>query len=243
MIYREHVELGGFSGPAIILRKHDYEALSTMAGGAKSPACEKSLWLDFKHGAVCTSNSNGVVLVQHGAEERDWTECGFLPFPLQELKPVLASIKGKDAAQKTIVGCLVFIQTGPLEVSVCGLIAEDYKEEDFKGDADELPGVVSVFEVHDTLGGNTWRPWDCLTKVKTWHRRLPPFAVDSAIAKTLTKASVATKGGPMVCKGELAHLDDVANSHTCVSFSVMSEKGDGSTWAVLQGTLRPLARK
>ena len=244
MIYREYAAVGTLSGPAIILRKHDFEALNTMTGGAKSPANEKSLWLDFKHGAVCASNSNGVVLVQHGVEERDWSECDFLPFPLQELKPVLASIKGKDLDKKTIVGCLVFIKTGGSTVTAFGLISEDYKEESFTGDEDVLPGRPATGAIVQRLGGDTWRPWDCLTTTQAWYTtNSPGFIIDSAIAKTLTKASVATKGGPMRCKGPQFAPGAQPTEASVVNFKVMSEKGDGSTWAILQGTLRPLVRK
>lgn len=243
MIYREYAEIGGFSGPTIILRKHDYETLNTMSGGAKSPFNEQSLWLEFRYGGVCASNSNGVALVSHGQEERDWSDCEFLPMPVSDLKRVLASIKGKDADKKTIVGCLAFTKTGPKTVTVCGVIAEDYKEESFEGDDDALPGKLSLHATYTTLGDDPWCPWECFEATKYWHATSSPgFTIDSAIAKTLTKAATATKGGPMKCMGPKFAPGSKPTEDSVVRFKVLSEKGDGSTWDVLQGTLRPFAR-
>lgn len=242
MIYLKSATVGGFSGPTIILRKHDIEALTTMTGGAKSPENEKSLWFEFSHGAVCASNGDGLALVQYGDAPRDWTKCQFLPFSLAGLKPVLASIKGKDLDGKTIVGCLVFVQLGLDDLVAIGLRSEDYSVVDFSGmTGEELPGQVSQVSTNRVLLDGHWRPWDCLVTIRAWEKELPPFVLSSKIAKTLTKVAQASSSAPMVCHGSCADRSGELNA-PCVLFSVLTEKGDVSYWDVLQGTLQPLAR-
>ena len=125
MIFLQHTIIGDLEGPTIILRKHDYEALTTMAGSAKSPLHEQSLWLDFRFGAAGCSNTDGIVLVSGDTGgQKDWTDCDFLPFGITELKKTLATIKGQDDAGKTIVGCLAFVMTSSRTVCVVGLLAE-----------------------------------------------------------------------------------------------------------------------